>query len=56
LGTPTEAPQSVLEDVTHFLGSPTGILTGIALTLAVGVIATIWPMVMGLRAFRKLEF
>jgi ABC-2 type transport system permease protein len=56
LGAQPETGQSALEDVTHFLGSPSGILTGISMTIAIGTIATVWPMVMGLRAFRKLEF
>ncbi|MCC7086408.1 MAG: hypothetical protein IT427_15515 [Pirellulales bacterium] len=39
----------------QFLGSAAGIATGISLTIVAGLISTIWPLVVGLRAFRELE-
>jgi ABC-2 type transport system permease protein len=56
LGTQPEMTQSVFEDIIQFLGSPLGIISGITLTLVIGTIATIWPMMIGLKAFRKLEY
>jgi ABC-2 type transport system permease protein len=50
-----EAPQTFIDQCIHFLGSPAGIGSGIALTLLVGIVATAWPMQAGLKAFRKLE-
>jgi ABC-2 type transport system permease protein len=44
------------DEFIHFLGSPLGVGCGITLTIFVGLVATIWPMRAGLRAFRKLEF
>jgi len=55
LGSGQEAPQTFIDQCIHFLGSPAGISCGIALTLLTGVVATVWPMQVGLRAFRKLE-
>ncbi|HZZ27521.1 MAG TPA: hypothetical protein VFE46_05885 [Pirellulales bacterium] len=55
LGSMQEAPQTFVDQCLHFLGSRTGIASGMALTLFTGVVATIWPMRVGLRAFRKLE-
>jgi ABC-2 type transport system permease protein len=43
------------EDAVRFVGSPSGIAAGIGLTALTAAIATIWPMWIGLRAFRKLE-
>ncbi len=39
----------------QFLGSPTGVITGVALTIVAGLISTLWPLTVGLRAFRELE-
>jgi ABC-2 type transport system permease protein len=39
----------------QFLGSPAGIATGISLTIVAGLISTVWPLAVGLRAFRELE-
>jgi len=50
-----EAPQTFIDQCLHFLGSGTGIACGMVLTLFTGLIATVWPMRVGLRAFRKLE-
>jgi ABC-2 type transport system permease protein len=55
-GPQPEFTQSTFEEVVRFLGSPAGIAAGIALTLVIGAVATVWPMLIGLRAFRKLEF
>jgi ABC-2 type transport system permease protein len=55
LGAGQEAPQTFIDQCIHFLGSPAGIGCGIALTLLTGAVATVWPMQVGLRAFRKLE-
>ena len=55
LGPSQEAPQTFIDQCIHFLGSPAGIGSGIVLTLLTGTIATVWPMQVGLRAFRKLE-
>jgi ABC-2 type transport system permease protein len=44
------------DEFVHFLGSRLGVAAGISLTVLVGAIATIWPMRVGLRAFRRLEF
>ena len=44
-----------LEQAIGFLGTPAGIATGIGLTALTAALATIWPMWIGLRAFRKLE-
>jgi ABC-2 type transport system permease protein len=55
LGSGQEAPQTFIDHCIHFLGSAPGIGTGIALTLLTGIIATVWPMQVGFRAFRKLE-
>jgi len=46
---------SFLEEAIRFLGSAAGIATGIGLTVLTAAIATVWPMWIGLRAFRKLE-
>ena len=43
------------ERITRFLGNPTAIAAGIAATILVGLIATIWPMRIGLRAFRQMD-
>ena len=43
------------ERMTRLLGNPPAIAAGIALTIAVGLIATIWPMRIGLRAFRQMD-
>jgi ABC-2 type transport system permease protein len=50
-----EAPQTFIDQCIHFLGSAAGVGCGIALTLLMGIVATVWPMQVGLRAFRKLE-
>jgi ABC-2 type transport system permease protein len=55
LGAGQEAPQTFIDQCIHFMGSSAGIASGIALTLLTGVVATVWPMQVGLRAFRKLE-
>jgi ABC-2 type transport system permease protein len=39
----------------QFLGSPAGIATGVTLTIVAGLISTVWPLAIGLRAFRELE-
>ncbi len=39
----------------EFLGSPAGLLCGVGLTLGIAVIATVWPLWVGLKAFRELE-
>jgi ABC-2 type transport system permease protein len=39
----------------QFLGSPAGIATGITLTIVTGLVSTVWPLTIGLRAFRQLE-
>jgi ABC-2 type transport system permease protein len=39
----------------QFLGSPAGIATGITLTIVTGLVSTVWPLSIGLRAFRQLE-
>ncbi len=44
------------DEFVHFLGSTLGVATGISLTVFIGLVATIWPMRLGLRAFRRLEF
>jgi len=44
-----------LEQAIGFLGTPAGIATGIGLTAITAALATIWPMWIGLRAFRKRE-
>jgi ABC-2 type transport system permease protein len=56
LGPQPEITQGVFEEIIHFLGSPVGIISGITLTLVIGTIATVWPMMIGLKAFRKLEY
>jgi ABC-2 type transport system permease protein len=43
------------ERITRFLGNPTAIGAGIAATIVAGLIATIWPMRVGLRAFRQMD-
>jgi ABC-2 type transport system permease protein len=47
---------SFLEGTIHFVGSPVGIALGIVATVLLGIVATIWPMWLGFRAFRRLEF
>jgi ABC-2 type transport system permease protein len=43
------------ERMTRLLGNPTAISAGIALTIAVGLTATFWPLRIGLRAFRRMD-
>jgi ABC-2 type transport system permease protein len=52
--TPSEG-LTFLEQVIGYLGTPAGIATGIGLTALTAALATVWPMWIGLRAFRKLE-
>ena len=53
---PPAEPITWFEHTIQFVGSSTGVACGIGLTLLTAAVATIWPMRMGLRAFRKLEF
>ncbi len=46
----------ISESVYAFLGSKAGVAAGTMVTLLIGIVATIWPLRVGLRAFRKLEF
>jgi ABC-2 type transport system permease protein len=55
LATSQEAPQTFIDQCFRFMGSLGGIISGMALTLLAGTVATVWPMRVGLRAFRKLE-
>lgn len=55
LATQQEQAQGTLYPVLQFLASKTGIFSGISLTIVVGIIATVWPLRLGLRAFRNLE-
>lgn len=43
------------EQLSRWLGNTTAIEIGIALTVLLGAVATIWPMVVGLRAFRRAD-
>jgi ABC-2 type transport system permease protein len=43
------------ERLTRLLGNSTAISAGIALTVVVGLTATIWPLRIGLRAFRRMD-
>jgi ABC-2 type transport system permease protein len=52
---PPDSPPSMLESTVRFLGSTTGIECGVVLTIATGIAATVWPMRIGLVAFRNLE-
>ena len=53
---PSPEPISLFEQSVRLVGSPTGVALGIALTIIAGVLATLVPMWMGFRAFRRLEF
>jgi ABC-2 type transport system permease protein len=41
--------------LTHLLGSPTAIIVGTILTFVLGTIATIWPLAIGLKSFRRAD-
>jgi ABC-2 type transport system permease protein len=38
------------------VGMPGGLVGGVAATVVLGVIATVWPLYAGIRAFRRMEF
>ena len=38
------------------IGVPGGLLGGVTATAVLGIIATVWPLYAGARAFRRLEF
>lgn len=48
-------PNVVSRGVFSWLGTPGGIIASVAIVVAVGLAATILPMVLGLRAFRRME-
>jgi ABC-2 type transport system permease protein len=52
--------QGLLRDlggpVLQLVGSNTGIVGGAVATLVIGVVATVWPLRVGMRAFRTMEF
>ena len=43
------------ERLSRWLGNTTAIQIGIALTVVLGAVATVWPMQIGLCAFRKMD-
>jgi ABC-2 type transport system permease protein len=51
-----DSVQTFLDGAIHFIGSPLGIGLGVASTVILGLVATIWPMWLGFRSFRRLEF
>jgi ABC-2 type transport system permease protein len=50
-----ETQLAIGDNMLLFLGSASGVAWGAALTFIIGLVATVWPMAVGLRAFRKLE-
>ena len=57
LFTATQASQSplVVRGVLGWAGSGTGIVCSMVVVVAIGLFATLWPMILGLKAFRTLE-
>jgi ABC-2 type transport system permease protein len=43
------------ERLTRYLGNPAAITSGIILTVVLGAIATIWPLYVGLKSFRRAD-
>jgi ABC-2 type transport system permease protein len=48
-------PEAVGRGVLAWLGSPTGVAASVGLVIAIGLAATFLPMMLGLRAFRRME-
>ncbi len=55
LNSPGAAPATT-ENWSRFVANPTAIGVGVVLTVVVGLVATIWPMRVGLKAFREMDF
>ena len=49
------APDTAARGYFAWLGSPAGIATSVGVVVAIGLTATILPMFLGLRAFRRME-
>ncbi len=45
-----------IHPIVRFIGSREGVMLGTLLTMVTGTIATLWPLRVGMRAFRELEF
>jgi hypothetical protein len=52
--------QGVLQNIAgatvQFLGTENAFFAGVATTIVLGMIATVWPLHVGARAFRRMEF
>ena len=57
LFTATQASQSplIVRGVLGWAGSGAGIVCSMVVVVAIGLFATLWPMILGLKAFRTLE-
>jgi ABC-2 type transport system permease protein len=40
----------------QYLGTDNALVSGVAATIVIGMIATVWPMHAGSKAFRRMEF
>jgi len=47
---------SIAGPTVQFLATDKGVILGVAVTLLSGLVATIWPLSAGMRAFRRMEF